>query len=360
MDWKNFAKGETTSHASNNGEQSPKKRGGCLKGILIAFGILILISACGALFTDTDNTADEETANVETTNEDTSTDEDVAEEPQEREGIVETDEEDENNEPKDVITIAKEHDYVSDASLIEELYAAQIDGEVQNFNPEGEKHYRIQLEHHGGFTGSKNLDRFKELVEDITAENAEYDYLVLEAIREEDGELERLDYTRLNPEQAQALTESDEANDEIFEEIADFHIHGLTDTNVGLNENIIGVNEEINFAEFTVTVDDIVIEDEEAEINMTFKNDSDPSALRFISALGMDVYQGDTLLDETSGEVEDGMGGNSGIYYQHETGIESTIDLTYKLISEDEPIRIVFTPLLYDFEDSEEVTIELK
>lgn len=340
-------------------DKEQKKRGGCLKNVLIVFGVLILLGACSAVFGGSDD------------------ENDAANETEEREGIIQTEETDEENEssdtdeeteedavdePKDVITIAEEHDYVIDASLIEEPYAAKIDGKVQNFNPKDEEHYRIQLEHHGGFTGSKNLDRFKELVEDITSENAEYDYLVLEAVREKDdgGELERLNYTRFNPEQAQALLAEDEVNDDVFEKTADFHIHGITDTDVGLNETIIGVNEEISFSEFTVTVRNVIIEEDEAKIDMMFKNDSAPDGLRFISALGMDVYQGDTLLDETSGEIEDKMGSNSGVYYQHDRGIESPIDLSYGPINEDEPLRIVFTPLLYEFEDGEEITIDLK
>lgn len=319
--------------------------------------VLLIAFTAGSGDNDAGTTANNSSEDVEIETADESTEETESEEE-----IGEREPVEKEVENKDVITIAEEHDYVIDASLIEEPYAAKIDGEVQNFNPEDEKHYKIQLEHHGGFTGSKNLDRFKELVEDITNENAEYDYLVLEAIREKEdgGELERLNYTRFNPEQAQALLAEDEVNDDVFEKTADFHIHGITDTDVGLNETIIGVNEEISFSEFTVTVRNVIIEDDEAKIDMMFKNDSAPDGLRFISALGMDVYQGDTLLDETSGEIEDKMGSNSGVYYQHDRGIESPIDLSYGPINEDEPLRIVFTPLLYEFEDGEEITIDLK
>lgn len=328
--------------SDNLSEKKQKKRGGCLKNVLIVIGVLILLGACSAIF----GSDDEE--------------EDTVSEPQEREGIIETEDNDETaEEPRNVISIAERFDYVVQASLIDEPYVAKIDGEVQNFNPANERHYRIQLEHHGGITGSKNLDRFKEIIEDIEAENAEYDYLVLEAIREDDGQLERLDYSRFNPEQAQALLNEDEVNDDVFESIADFHIHGLTDVNVGFDENIIGVNETISFAEFTVTIRNVYLEDGDARIDMLFRNDSDPSGLRFISALGMDVYQGDTRLEETSGEVESGRGGNSGIYYSHDRGIESPVDLSYGPINDDEPLRIVFTPMLYDFEDSQEVIIEL-
>ena len=328
--------------SDNLSEKEQKKRGGCLKNVLIVIGVLILLGACSAIF----GSDDEE--------------EDTVSEPQEREGIIETEDNDETaEEPRNVISIAEGFDYVVQASLIDEPYVAKIDGEVQNFNPANERHYRIQLEHHGGITGSKNLDRFKEIIEDIEAENAEYDYLVLEAIREDDGQLERLDYSRFNPEQAQALLNEDEVNDDVFESTADFHIHGITDVNVGFNKNIIGVNETVSFAEFTVTVRDVYLEDGDARIDMLFRNDSDPSGLRFISALGMDVYQGDTRLEETSGEVESGRGGNSGIYYPHDRGIESPVDLSYGPINDDEPLRIVFTPMLYDFEDSQEVIIEL-
>lgn len=333
--------------SDNLSEKEQKKRGGCLKNVLIVIGVLILFGACSAVFSSDDE------------------EENTASEPQERKGIVQTDDHEESaeepaeEEPSDVISIAESFDYVMQASLMDEPYVAKIDGEVQNFNPADEKHYRIQLEHHGGITGSKNLDRFKEIIENIEEENAEYDYLVLEAIRENDDELERLDYSRFNPEQAQELLNQDEVNDDVFESIADFHIHGLTDVNVGFDENIIGVNETISFAEFTVTIRNVYLEDGDARIDMLFRNDSDPSGLRFISALGMDVYQGDTRLEETSGEVESGMGGNSGIYYKHDRGIETSVDLSYGPINEEDSLRIVFTPMLYDFEDSQEVIIEL-
>lgn len=321
--------------------------------LLIAFASSSGDDDSDTIANDSSEDATVEMADVST--KETESEEDIAEQ-EEKEPV------EKEVENKDVITIAKEHDYVIDASLIEKSYAAKIDGQVQNFNPEDENHYRIQLEHHGGFTGSKNLDRFKELVEDITTENAEYDYLVLEAVREKekDGKLERLDYTRFTPEQAQALLKEDEVNDDVFEKTADFHIHGLTDTNVGLNENIIGVNEKISFSEFTVTVRNVIIEDGDAKIDMLFRNDSDPSGLRFISALGLDAYQGDERLEETSGEAKSGIGGNSGIFYEHDRGIESAVDLSYGPINEDEPLRLVFTPMLYDFEDSKEITIDLK
>src|SRR5699024_9072307 len=155
----------------------------------------------------------------------------------------------------DVITIAEEQDYVIEASLIDNTYAASIDREVQNFDPADENHYRIQMDHHGGFLGSNNLDRITELIENITEENAEYDYLVFEILRTDNDEEDpdRWIFARFNQEQAENLLNEEEVDDDTFESIADAFVEG-GQADTGFNETVIGVNEEVSFSEFTITV----------------------------------------------------------------------------------------------------------
>lgn len=261
---------------------------------------------------------------------------------------------------RDVIAIAEEQDYVIEASLIDGLYTASIDREVQNFEPADEEHYKIQMEHHGGLLGSKNPDRIAEVINNIKEENADYDYLVFEIIRTDNDEEvpERWLFARFNQEQAESLLSEEEVNDDVVESTADAFVEG-GQADVGFEETVIGVNEEIHFSEFTLTVDDVEIIDGDAVINMMFRNDSFSDGLTFSQSLGMDVYQDDELLEETSGEYKDNLGSNRGVFYDHDQGIESPIDLSYGLVDEEKPLRIVLVPMLYEFEDNEEITIEL-
>lgn len=126
------------------------------------------------------------------------------------------------------------------------------------------------------------------------------------------------------------------------------------------SSNVIDVNETLSFSEYTVTLKDVEIEDGNATLNMQFQNDSWPEGLSFMQSVGLDVYQGDELLDETSDEYTTGLGSNNGIFYKHDTGIHSNLDLSYGPIEENEPIRIVFVPLLSEYDESEEITIELE
>src|SRR5699024_10587721 len=122
--------------------------------------------------------------------------------------------------------------------------------------------YKIQMEHHGGLLGSKNPDRIAEVINNIKEENADYDYLVFEIIRTDNDEEvpERWLFARFNQEQAESLLSEEEVNDDVVESTADAFVEG-GQADVGFEETVIGVNEEIHFSEFTLTVDDVEIID---------------------------------------------------------------------------------------------------
>ena len=102
------------------------------------------------------------------------------------------------------------------------------------------------------------------------------------------------------------------------------------------------------------------LEDNEAIVNMKFKNDSYTEDLSFIQSVIIAVYQGDNELEETSNEMMGNAGSNNGIYYKHSTGIYSNVDLSYELIDDTTPLTIKFTPLLSEYDESQEIEIELQ
>ena len=125
-------------------------------------------------------------------------------------------------------------------------------------------------------------------------------------------------------------------------------------------DNPIIVDENIAFSDYSITIKDVELEDNEAIVNMKFKNDSYTEDLSFIQSVIMSVYQGDNELEETSNEMMENAGSNNGIYYKHSTGISSNVDLSYELIDDTTPLTIKFTPLLSEYDESQEIEIELQ
>ena len=125
-------------------------------------------------------------------------------------------------------------------------------------------------------------------------------------------------------------------------------------------DNPIIVDENIAFSDYSITIKDVELEDNEAIVNMKFKNDSYTEDLSFIQSVIMTVYQGDNELEETSNEMMENAGSNNGIYYKHSTGIYSNVDLSYELIDDTTPLTIKFTPLLSEYDESQEIEIELQ
>lgn len=150
-----------------------------------------------------------------------------------------TEEEAENN----VITIAEDKGYVYNVELIEEDYTFGTDEDIQVFSPEGEEHYRIEMEHDSSFFGSDNLNRIQELTEEINEENADYDYLVFEIVRSDGDEDERWVYTRFNNEQSEQIVNAEDINDKVFENNTDFFAGNGGDANIGFGEEAVNYDD---------------------------------------------------------------------------------------------------------------------
>lgn len=224
-----------------------KKTKWIVTGIIVTF---VLVGGCTsddatdevedtAEDTETEEVALEEEAENPTELEERTRSEAVEEEPVENE-IVEEDVEVaevevEEGVENDIISITESEDYVIDIKLIVEEYSVGTEENIEVFSPENEDHYRIQMDHHGGFLGSQNLDRIKELIENITDVNAEYDYLVFEILRTDRDEGDRWIYTRFNQEQANDLLNKEEVDDDTFEQVSDFFVSG-GDADIGFSE----------------------------------------------------------------------------------------------------------------------------
>lgn len=145
-----------------------------------------------------------------------------------------------------------------------------------------------------------------------------------------------------------------EEDEEVVEEEVEEEVEKETE------DNPIIVDENIAFSDYSITIKDVELEDNEAIVNMKFKNDSYTEDLSFIQSVIMSVYQGDNELEETSNEMMENAGSNNGIYYKHSTGIQSNVDLSYELIDDTTPLTIKFTPLLSEYDESQEIEIELQ
>ncbi len=123
---------------------------------------------------------------------------------------------------------------------------------------------------------------------------------------------------------------------------------------------VIELGESLSFSEFTITFQNVTIEDDEATIHFLFRNDSWSDGLHFSRAAGFDVYQNDTLLDETSDVYNEYLGRNASVFYRHDVGIETPISMTYALDNEEDNIRIHIVVWMHEgVDEDEEFIIEI-
>lgn len=208
-----------------------------VKIIVTVFFCLIAIGMVGD-----DEESEESVANESTEESEEEPEQEENNEPEESEESTEEDAteeptQEETNENENVADLSETEDYIISIEPIEEEYTYGTEEDIQVFTVDGENHYRITLNHHGGLLGSNNLDRIQELTEVVHDENLDYDYLVFEILRTDNDDVEDAErnvYTRFNPEQAEEIINADELSDDTFEEAADFFVSG-SDADVGHN-----------------------------------------------------------------------------------------------------------------------------
>lgn len=127
----------------------------------------------------------------------------------------------------------------------------------------------------------------------------------------------------------------------------------------------IEVTDELAFGEFTVKMNGVNVYEEDgkhyADISFSWLNQSGDGDKTFMSIALLDVKQGDTILDETTGAWDVMNQNTSDVYFPNADGGEKTVELTYELDNAEDLLTIIFTPLndVVD-EDSQEVTIDIK
>lgn len=122
----------------------------------------------------------------------------------------------------------------------------------------------------------------------------------------------------------------------------------------------IDLEDEFLFTDFSIYMDEAHIyeEDGQAFMDLSFDwiNDSFEDKTTFMRASSIDVHQNDELLTETTDAYSDT---NSDVYFPNAVGGKWGIELTYKLVDSESPVRIVFVPH-GEMDENKELTIEIK
>ena len=122
---------------------------------------------------------------------------------------------------------------------------------------------------------------------------------------------------------------------------------------------IIEIDEQLTFAEFTVYFEQVKIEDDKAIITFKWLNQAGDGKQYFFALSGIDVVQGEDILDETSGAYDAENKNTSDIYFPNAENGETKVTLEYELKDKETPIDITFVPYNEYGEDSQKVTIEI-
>lgn len=113
---------------------------------------------------------------------------------------------------------------------------------------------------------------------------------------------------------------------------------------------------KVSFTDFTIEIEKAEVKDNKLILKTRFTNDSYTEPTAFLGAAGLDVKQGEELLEEDSGVMSDP---KSNYYYKNKTGINAPVEFEYELVNETDDIEVTFVPTDWD-QESETITITLK
>ena len=114
--------------------------------------------------------------------------------------------------------------------------------------------------------------------------------------------------------------------------------------------DFIELSEEIPFVDFTAKIQRIKINDDTLTIVLDWTNQSEYEQAHFGLLAGIDVYQGDDILEMTKGEER--------LLKQIKKDSFDVVDLEYKLEDNKTPIKITFIPW-NEYDEKKELTIEI-
>src|SRR5690625_3443957 len=121
----------------------------------------------------------------------------------------------------------------------------------------------------------------------------------------------------------------------------------------------IELEDEILFTNFTINMDDARVYEEDGktyiDVSFDWLNNSFEDKTTFMRAAGIDVHQGEELLEETSDAYNDKQ---SDVYFPNAVGGKIGVTLTYELVDTENDVRLVFVPR-DEYDDTEEVIINI-
>ena len=121
----------------------------------------------------------------------------------------------------------------------------------------------------------------------------------------------------------------------------------------------IALEDKFFFTNFTINMDDAHVYEEDGktyiDISFDWLNNSFEDKTTFMRAAGIDVHQGEELLEETSDAYNDKQ---SDVYFPNAVGGKIGVTLTYELVDTENDVRLVFVPR-DEYDDTEEVIINI-
>lgn len=121
----------------------------------------------------------------------------------------------------------------------------------------------------------------------------------------------------------------------------------------------IELEDELLFVNFNIYMDEARIYEEDGKVYMDLSfdwlNTSFEDSTTFMRAAGIDVHQGDELLEEITGAYNDKQ---SDVYFPNAVGGKIGVDLTYELVDSESEVKIVFVPW-DEYDDTEELIINI-
>ena len=122
--------------------------------------------------------------------------------------------------------------------------------------------------------------------------------------------------------------------------------------------NIINLDNELTFGEFTINFEELEIEDDKAILTFRWLNQAGDGKKYFFALAGLDVTQGDNNLDEVSGAYDAKNKNTSDMYFPNAENGEVKATLEYGLVDTETPIEITVVPY-NEHDESQSITIDI-
>lgn len=121
---------------------------------------------------------------------------------------------------------------------------------------------------------------------------------------------------------------------------------------------VIELDIEMVFGEFTMSFEQLEIEDDKAILTYRWLNQAGDGEKFFFELAGIDVKQDENLLDEVSGAYDADNKNTSDMYFPNAENGETKVTLEYEIADSETPIEITVVPY-NEFDDSQTIEIDI-